>query len=240
MKLQSTPFADQAAAQAQVAFPRRPPEQAAFVRGYVHCRTLRRGPAPKGLAEAYEAGRNAAKAAMQPNPLGFWCAPNQATPDYVSCSNVADFIAYGMMLCHRELQEMDGYTPDASHYHELRGYFLNAVERALTVYPQIKRGKRYHDDDAPQDTLNFTADASRAAVAAGKEPEEEFVFRWLVETVDSDGNLCLVLNWAFVGSAAHHEADDVAIWIAAELMQGHKREWKQALAHARRMTEWLV
>lgn len=33
------------------------------------------------------------------NPLKFWCAPNQATPDYVTYDDFRQFIAYGLMVC---------------------------------------------------------------------------------------------------------------------------------------------
>ena len=33
------------------------------------------------------------------NPLKFWCAPNQATPDYVTYDDFQQFIAYGLMVC---------------------------------------------------------------------------------------------------------------------------------------------
>ena len=38
-------------------------------------------------------------AGVEQNPLHYFCAPNQATPDYVASGNIRHFIAYGFLCC---------------------------------------------------------------------------------------------------------------------------------------------
>lgn len=73
------------------------------------------------------------------NPLKFWCAPNQATPDYVIYDDFRQFIAYGLMCCWCSHDPNDP-NADANFdrpltvedVKELRGYFLDLVETVIT------------------------------------------------------------------------------------------------------------
>jgi hypothetical protein len=33
------------------------------------------------------------------NPMSFWCAPNQATPDYIIYDDFRSWVAYGLLTC---------------------------------------------------------------------------------------------------------------------------------------------
>ena len=73
------------------------------------------------------------------NPLKFWCAPNQATPDYVTYDDFQQFIAYGLMVC---WCSHDANDPNADSnmarpitredVAELRENFLDLVETVIT------------------------------------------------------------------------------------------------------------
>jgi len=73
------------------------------------------------------------------NPLKFWCAPNQATPDYVIYDDFRSFIAYGLVCCWCSHDPEDP-NADANmarpitrdDVKELRGYFLDLVETVIT------------------------------------------------------------------------------------------------------------
>ena len=73
------------------------------------------------------------------NPLKFWCAPNQATPDYVVYDDFRQFIAYGLICCWCSHDPNDP-NADANmaraitrdDVKELRGYFLDLVETVVT------------------------------------------------------------------------------------------------------------
>lgn len=72
------------------------------------------------------------------NPMGFCCAPNQATPDYITYHNLKDFTAYGLTACW--LGSSDNDPNEDCHFArpvtaedvtELRGYFLDTLETLI-------------------------------------------------------------------------------------------------------------
>jgi hypothetical protein len=78
------------------------------------------------------------------NPLGFYCPPNGATPDYISYNNFEMWLAYGMQICwfgpgddpNEWCDFPRPYTEDD--VRELRGYFLDAVE---TIVVSVWKGE---------------------------------------------------------------------------------------------------
>lgn len=72
------------------------------------------------------------------NPLGFHCAPNQATPDYIAYSDLRQFVAYGFISCWLSADSEDPNRDCAfarpvtrEDVDELRGYFLDLVETVI-------------------------------------------------------------------------------------------------------------
>jgi hypothetical protein len=73
------------------------------------------------------------------NPMGFTCAPNSATPDYIIYHDLRAFVAYGLRAC---WLGTDGNDPNSDCYmarpvttgdvQELRGYFLDTMETLIT------------------------------------------------------------------------------------------------------------
>ena len=78
------------------------------------------------------------------NPLGFTCAPNQSTPDYIAYDDFRQWLAYGLIVCWLSHDRND---PDADcamgrpvtrdDVQEMRRVFLDLVE---TVTAAIWRG----------------------------------------------------------------------------------------------------
>jgi hypothetical protein len=74
------------------------------------------------------------------NPLKFWCAPNEATPDYISYRNFRSWVAYGLLACWLSHDDED---PDADcnmsaaftreDVQELRDCFLDLVETVVVA-----------------------------------------------------------------------------------------------------------
>ncbi len=74
------------------------------------------------------------------NPMRFWCAPNQATPDYIVYGDFRSWVAYGLLAC---WLSHDADDPNADCHmarsvtredvRELRGYFLDLVETAIVA-----------------------------------------------------------------------------------------------------------
>jgi hypothetical protein len=74
------------------------------------------------------------------NPMNYYCAPNAATPDYVTAYDFRDFIAYGMTRCWLGSDQKDPnsdchmdreVTPED--VQELRGYFLDTMETLIAA-----------------------------------------------------------------------------------------------------------
>lgn len=72
------------------------------------------------------------------NPMGFFCAPNQSTPDYITYHDLRDFTAYGLIACWLGSTATD---PDedcnfnrpvtAEDVTELRGHLLDTMENII-------------------------------------------------------------------------------------------------------------
>jgi hypothetical protein len=74
------------------------------------------------------------------NPMGYTCAPNQATPDYVIYHDLRNFIAYGLQVCWLGTSNTDpnedcNFSRPITHEDvtELRGYFLDTMETLITA-----------------------------------------------------------------------------------------------------------
>ena len=64
------------------------------------------------------------------NPLGYWCPPNGATPEYVPARGVEAFIAYGLLVSWIDPERtVCKVTPQD--VCDLREGFLNCLEDAV-------------------------------------------------------------------------------------------------------------
>lgn len=94
------------------------------------------------------------------NPLGFYCAPNSATPDYIVYDDFRMFVAYGLMCC---WPSHDLNHPDADcnmarpvtrdDVKELRGYFLDLLETSIIALWKRDHGPGDGDVDADTNSL---------------------------------------------------------------------------------------
>jgi len=212
--------------------------QLQFEAGYINFYRMKKQ--SKVHSDAFLAGQRRAWQDMTVNPLGYYCPPNGATPDYISVG-LNNFVAYGLMLSHYVLQDMEGYTPTDSDYYELRKNFLKACERMLEAFPDMEIDKRYDDDPGSDYTLFFTSDADRKRwleEVDNVEPENEFTFNWSIEKRSNDA-VCMSIGWNFNGTANHVEHDSIAIWVNADQFKGHKGEWNKVIKQAYKLNEWL-
>lgn len=74
------------------------------------------------------------------NPLRFWCAPNESTPDYVIYHDFQRWVAYGLLECWLGTDAGDPnsdcyFEEPVTHEHvdELRCYFLDLVETVIVT-----------------------------------------------------------------------------------------------------------
>lgn len=90
------------------------------------------------------------------NPLGFYCASNSATPDYIVYDNFRMFVAYGLMCCwpsadpddcNRDCNMVRPFT--LNDVKELRKVFLDALQLSIVALWQgeIEPGDGGFDDN---------------------------------------------------------------------------------------------
>jgi hypothetical protein len=165
------------------------------------------------------------------NPLGYYCAPNQATPDYVASYTIRDFLAYGFICCY------DCVTPEnftmwnmvqADDVKWLRENFLRVVEKLiLNIYAgAIEIPTKEDDFDSGQWAESVTIGESEEDDANG----EQFVFEWAPGPVHEDA-LAIVLRSTLV-SGEGTGGDDEVIWLAHEAIQD-RAAVKAAIVEAR-------
>ena len=190
------------------------------------------------------------------NPLGYYCAPNAATPDYVPCRDFRQFLAYGFALCY--IGEHDTtLTITAADLYALRESFLACVESAMELYPEAKPGERVCGDW--ESVTLYDASRSEEAIrqgedAPGYDADHETEAGWRFERLDREdrddwcraqdlesglpereGHLLFVWAWS--------QADDIAIWLSEDCLftEGKRDEAmiQKAIAEARQVNESL-
>jgi len=153
------------------------------------------------------------KEGVERNPLKYYCAPNQATPDYVTSYSVRDFIAYGFVCC------WDAVCPayfamwnmvQQDDVQWLRHYFLEVLEAAVLAYYEgkLENGENFDWGDWSQSLNIGNSDEG---------DEEEIRYTWALDRVD-DEKLAMVLaiaNCVGTGPAG----DDEVIWLAKEALE---------------------
>jgi hypothetical protein len=171
------------------------------------------------------------------NPLGYFCAPNGATPDYVASDTIEDFLAYGMMSC------MYSLMPDCFSLWWMmerddvqwnREYFLRAVESVCYGIWEGHFGPGHRFDwDLFQDDI---------CIGNTDEGDQEAVrIRWaaeMIEHVDKDNpddepSVCFVCTYTNEGQSSYGAAgDDDVMWIRLSALKDKARV-RAAIAHAR-------
>lgn len=157
------------------------------------------------------------------NPLSFWCAPNQATPDYVIYDDFRFWVAYGLLTCWLS-HDADDPNADSNmarpvtrdDVQELRDYFLNLVETVIVTLwkGQYKPGDGSIDGDWQSLVIGNSEENSR---------EEETILTWYVR-LDND---CMMFDLQCSG------ADSTAIWLSYDAI-ADRRTVLNVLADARK------
>lgn len=113
------------------------------------------------------------------NPMRFWCAPNQFTPDYSSYSDFRLWLAYSLMEC---WPSHDGDDPNADCNMErpitredvrwLRSYFLDVVETVVEGLwsGDFEPGEGWLDIESQYLTIS--------AIESEEHDRDETNFRW--------------------------------------------------------------
>jgi hypothetical protein len=159
------------------------------------------------------------------NPLGFYCAPNHSTPDYVTYDDFAQFVAYGLMSC---WLSHDANDPNADcnmarpvtvgDVADLRTNFLDALEEAIIDL--------WREDKIPGEGI---LDQRTDTVVIGLNDEEndgheDTLLRWYVR-LDHDA-IMMELDCT--------DADPECIWLGYEGIEDRKNVLK-VLQNARKV-----
>lgn len=157
------------------------------------------------------------------NPLGFHCATNAATPDYVIYTDFRQWLAYGLLTCWLS-HDADDPNADCSFSRpwdrddvdELRGYFLDLVETLVVAL--WKGDYKPGDGEIQGDWESVIVYPEDDESGSG---DDTFV-TWYVR-LDDDA---IMLDLQVTGSDAQ------AIWLSYEAL-ADRQKVAQALAEAR-------
>ena len=172
------------------------------------------------------------------NPLGFYCPPNGATPDYISTWPIEDFLGYGLLLCHSDLRE------DSFSLHEvmgpgtvtaLRERFLDIVEDLiLYIYEGIVDVpcSGFDSDQFDSDNEVLVSKWREGDPNHDQEAEEEVALFWFPDFIDVEGTIALSFNCEqrlgeFCGGDSH------TIWLGRDAYL-NPVEVRAALTNARK------
>lgn len=156
------------------------------------------------------------------NPLGYYCSPNGATPDYVASYDLRSFLAYGMMLC--DVREDD---PRITHedVYWLRKDFLDYMNNVVTGFK----------NDEPKDKGGNSWDASDGIIIGDEiDDKPEIGYRWAYARRNTDKTL-LIEMWEST-SGESSSFNTTRIWIAESAIS-NKRNSLQVIKKAEKVNE---
>jgi hypothetical protein len=150
---------------------------------------------------------------VERNPLNYFCAPNQATPDYVASYSIKDFIAYGFLCC------FDAVDPDnfamwnmvqREDVQWLRECFLRVLEKlVLNFYAGLVTPETKEAD--------FDSDWAESLIVGDEGDDEALMIQWAPGPCD-DHALSLVLSYSLLKGEGHG-GDDEVIWFTFDALK---------------------
>ncbi len=173
------------------------------------------------------------------NPLGFHCAPNAATPDYIAYHDIENFVAYAFTMCWLTPQDYTGWAwLQANDIRWLREHFLQALEVVLLgIYDGdyadtlADDGKRYEGFDCGEfDSLSVSDNEDE------EYRTEDHLFQWMPFCVEQDGTVAFELRFNVMESPDNNPSfgEDPPIWLAPE-GYADRAKARKVIAHARKV-----
>jgi hypothetical protein len=151
------------------------------------------------------------------NPLGFYCPPNGATPDYIIYHDFKSWLSYGLLSCWLSVDPDD---PNANcnfpapwtreDVHELRGYFLDLVE---TVIARLWKGRAEAGDGYLDNISQSVCVGERDEDGTLLGHSDEVLLTWYVR-LDNDS---MMFELSCTG------ADPECIWLAYEAVADRQK-----------------
>ena len=140
------------------------------------------------------------------NPMGYWCAPNGATPEYVAAHKFEDFIAYGLIVGNITgednggCSELDTYT--------VRQDFIDYMKSVVELYDKAEVGERTMCDPS-----------NGVSIGNSDEGTDETFYNWVFDMRDSDGHLAIIFHWSFMPVVGLGSSDETVIWLDPEALE---------------------
>ena len=161
------------------------------------------------------------------NPLSFYCAPNAATPDYVTYHDFESWVAYGLLTCwlgsSADNPNEDCYLArpvTLEDVRELRDYFLDAVETVIVSLWKAENepGEGWLDGDFHDLVIGEESDDEE------RDDSKDTLIGWNVR-LDNDSMMFEM----------HDGCDGTAIWLSYEAIKDRKKV-AEVLANARQVS----
>lgn len=152
---------------------------------------------------------------VQENPLGYWSAPNAATPDYVATDRIEEFIAYAFAKTWLSPDDFSLWWRMERHDVQwLRAYFLQALEWTLLclyVHGEIDTDHANYDS-----VVVGNSDAGET---------EEVMLMWAASKLDVSDNLAFDFICSVLASADPKVSggDPLTIWLSKEGYEDRRR-----------------
>lgn len=150
---------------------------------------------------------------VERNPLRYYCAPNQVTPDYVSSPAIRDFIAYGFVCCWDSLSPQFFTMWNMVQHDDLqwfRHHFLTVLENLILAYykGEVEIGFDQFDHDWAEELFIGNSDEGDT---------EAICYTWMPACIHDD-TLALVLSITdCTGQTV--PGDDEVIWVELEALK---------------------
>ena len=141
------------------------------------------------------------------NPMGYYCAPNGATPDYVATSKFEDFIAYGLMIGNITGEDRGGC--DEFDTYTVRKDFIDYMKYVVENYDEAEPGRKSTGCDS----------SDGVTIGNSDEGTDESFFNWIFDQRDSDGRLAIIFHWSFMPVVGLGSSDSKTIWLESEALE---------------------
>jgi hypothetical protein len=146
------------------------------------------------------------------NPASYYCAPNAATPEYVSAWDLEAFLAYGFFLSAYWLEDISGYPVTPDDVRAFRSHFLDVMGSALPGWPEL----------GPEEGLDLAGTYDGIELypegMSMEDSEDYLMFTWYAARRHNAeaGDDALLLELHGVDLGPHNfTLDDTAIWLDA-------------------------
>lgn len=143
------------------------------------------------------------------NPMNFWCAPNQCTPDYIGYRDFEQFVAFGLFYCALDQEDCSFQVTDSFVY-SMREGFLTTLRYMIFKYwdGELERGAENIDMPSNGNIIHLSE-------ADDEEGEDDF-FAWYPFRVDGEENEDASLS---IELTLNSQGQDTVLWLKLKAIE---------------------